>query len=150
MKFSLFLISLLTFFFFTVSGLVSAQTANHCAVKQSPFRMAMDSGKRVYALQCLACHQVDGLGVSNMNPPLTGKRVLGDKNVLISIVIKGLATHEEIDGNKYQNVMPAHPDMKDVEIAYVLTYIRNSFGNKAALVKVSDVKSARSKLKITP
>ena len=50
-------------------------------------------------------------------------------------MIKGLDTHEEIDGVKYQNVMPPHPEMKDQEIADVLTYIRNSFGNKAVVGK---------------
>jgi len=120
---------------------------NHCVVKKSPFRLSMDSGMKVFSVQCLTCHQADGLGVPSMNPPLTGKRVMGDKSILIEIVIKGLATHEEIDGQTYQNVMPAHPDMNDKDIADVLTYIRNSFGNKASSVKVSDVKTVRSKLK---
>jgi mono/diheme cytochrome c family protein len=120
---------------------------NHCVVKKSPYRLAMDSGKVIYIRQCLPCHQADGLGVSNMNPPLTGKQISGEKNKLIGIVIRGLATHEEIDGIVYENVMPAHPDMKDKEIADVLTYIRNSFGNKASSVKSAEVKSVRTKLK---
>ena len=125
-------------------GCLKAQ-ANHCVVK-SPYRLSMDSGKKIYALQCLACHQVDGLGAPPVNPPLNGKQTSGDKKKLIEIVIKGLATHQEIDGVKYQNVMPPHPEMEDQEIADVLTYIRNSFGNKAASVKASEVKSLRSKL----
>jgi len=127
-------------------ALLKAQ-GNHCAVKKTPYRLSMDSGKKIYSVQCLTCHQADGLGVSNMNPPLNGKGILGDKKKLIAIVIKGLATHEEIDGQTYQNVMPAHPEMKDQDIADVLTYIRNSFGNKASSVKVSEVKLARSMLK---
>jgi mono/diheme cytochrome c family protein len=140
------------FFYLFIFGLVCSPAflkaqSNHCAVKKSPFRISMDSGKVIYARQCLACHQADGLGASNMNPPLNGKDVSGDKDRLIEIVIKGLATHQEIDGNKYQNVMPPHPEMKDKEIADVLTYIRNSFGNKASSVKASEVKSTRGKLK---
>jgi mono/diheme cytochrome c family protein len=123
-----------------------AQT-NHCAVRKSPFRVSMDSGKVIYTRQCLACHQADGLGAPGMNPPLDGKDVSGDKGKLIEIVIKGLATHQEIDGNKYQNVMPPHPEMTDTDIADVLTYIRNSFGNKASSVKAPEVKSVRNKLK---
>ena len=137
---------------FSVPAILKAQDAKtqdatHCVVKKSPYRLSMDSGKVVYARQCLTCHQADGLGVGNMNPPLTGKDILGDKNKLIGIVIKGLSLREPIDGITYENVMPAHPDMKDKEIADVLTYIRNSFGNKASSVKVSEVKSVRSKLK---
>jgi mono/diheme cytochrome c family protein len=125
---------------------VSAQE-NHCVVKKSPYRLSMDSGKKIYTLQCLTCHQADGLGAEPINPPLTGKQVSGDKKKLIEIVIRGLNTHEEIDGVKYQNVMPPNPEIKDQQIADVLTYIRNSFGNKAASVKVSEVKAVRGKLK---
>jgi len=147
MKFNFCLISrIFIFFLIAIPAFLNAQD-NHCVVKKSPFRISMDSGKKVYTLQCLACHQADGLGAPPMNPPLTGKQILGDKKKLIEIVIKGLDTHEEIDGVKYQNVMPPHPEMKDQEIADVLTYIRNSFGNKAVSVKASEVKSVRGKLK---
>jgi mono/diheme cytochrome c family protein len=124
-----------------------AQDNAHCVVKKSPYRLSMDSGKEIYTLQCLTCHQADGLGAPPMNPPLNNKQVSGDKTKLIGILIKGLATHEETDGVKYQNVMLPHPEMKDQEIADVLTYVRNSFGNKASSVRVSDVKSVRSKMK---
>lgn len=140
-------ICLLLLFSVCSPGILSAQN-NHCIVKKSPLKISMDSGKVIYTAQCLTCHQADGLGVSYMNPPLGGsKRVLGDKKVLIEIVIKGLSSHEEIDGKKYQNVMPAHPDMTDAEIADVLTYIRRSFGNKVAAVKIADVKTVRKQLK---
>jgi mono/diheme cytochrome c family protein len=141
-----FIFAVLIFFLTWVPGFLVAQS-NHCAVKKSPFRISMDSGKVVYAGQCMICHQADGMGVSNMNPPLTGKQVSGEKTKLITIVISGLATHQEIEGQSFQNAMPANPDMKDVEISNVLTYIRNSFGNKASSVKVSEVKSVRSSLK---
>jgi mono/diheme cytochrome c family protein len=139
------LFPLLIFYMACLPALLNAQ--NNHAVKKSPYQLSLDSGKKVYSVQCLTCHQADGLGVQNMNPPLTGKAISGDKKKLIDIVIKGLATHEEIDGETYQNVMPAHPEMKDQTIADVLTYIRNSFGNKASPVKLSEVKSARISLK---
>jgi mono/diheme cytochrome c family protein len=138
------------FFIFCFSYLpvlLKAQEGNHCAVKKSPYRLAMDSGKKVYSLQCMTCHQADGLGVPKVNPPLNNKKVTGDKNKLIGIVINGSATHEEINGIIYNNAMPPNPGIKDQEIADVLTYIRNSFGNKVSMVRVSDVKSVRSKLK---
>ena len=139
-----------TFFiicFFQVPFLLKAQEANHCAVKKSPFRLSIDSGKKVYTLQCTSCHQADGMGVLNMNPPLNSKQVTGDKNKLIGIVIKGSSTHDEIDGIAYNNVMLPNTLINDQEIADVLTYIRNSFGNRASAVKLSEVKSVRSKLK---
>jgi mono/diheme cytochrome c family protein len=119
---------------------------NHCVAAKSPYRLAMDSGKVIYTRQCLTCHQADGLGILNINPPLNRKDVMGDKKKLIEIVIKGVATHQEIDGVTYQNVMTPNPGMKDQEIADVLTYIRNSFGNKGSAVKTSEVKAVRNKL----
>ena len=139
-----------TFFiicFFQVPFLLKAQEGNHCAVKKSPYRLSMDSGKKVYTLQCTSCHQADGMGVLNVNPPLNSKQVTGDKNKLIGIVIKGSSTHEEINGIAYNNVMLPNTLINDQEIADVLTYIRNSFGNRASVVKLSEVKSVRSKLK---
>ena len=135
------------FFFLSCLPVLLIAQENHGVVKKSPYRNSMDSGKKIYTVQCLACHQADGLGAPPMNPPLTGKQIQSEKKKLIEIVIKGLATHEEIDGVSYENVMPPHPEIKDQEIADVLTYVRNSFGNKASSVKVSEVKSVRSKMK---
>jgi mono/diheme cytochrome c family protein len=124
----------------------SGRVGNHCAIQKSPFRVSMDSGKVVYSKQCLSCHQTDGSGFANVNPPLIGNVVTGDKTKLIGIIINGQNTHDEIHGKVYQNTMPANSEIKDQEIADVLTFIRNSFGNKASSVKVSEIKSARKKL----
>ena len=104
-------------------------------------------GKQVYHDQCLACHQEDALGVQNMNPPLVKtKFVMGDKTALVRIVLKGMQG-QDIDGDSYHNVMAAHADLSDQQIADVLTYIRNNFGNKASAVKAAEVKAIRAKTK---
>lgn len=113
-------------------------------------KAAMERGKKVYEATCLACHQPDGGGVPNMNPPLTKtKWVLGDKKELIKIVLKGLQGGEiEIDGDSFHNPMPPQEStLSDQEIADVLTFVRNSFGNKASLVSMAEVKAMRAKLK---
>jgi len=103
------------------------------------------SGKKVYTLYCLSCHQMDGGGVQNMNPPLIKTTyVLGDKGKLAKIVLKGFSDNVEINGDTYSNVMPSLSILKDQEIADVLTYVRNSFGNKASAVTAADVKKARA------
>jgi len=124
----------------------SDREGNHCAVQKSPYKISMDSGKVVYSNKCLSCHQANGLGIDRINPPLNGKLVTGDKTKLIGIIINGQSSHDVIDGKPYQNTMHANAEIKDQEIAYVLTFIRNSFGNKASSVKVSEVKSVRKKL----
>jgi mono/diheme cytochrome c family protein len=133
--------------FLMLPVLVRAQEGNHCAAKKSPYRLSMDSGKKVYTFHCMSCHQPDGTGTSNVNPPLNCKQVTGDKNKLIDIVIRGSSTHAEINGVVYSNVMPPNSGLNDQEIADVLTYIRNSFGNKTSVVKIWEVKSASSNLK---
>jgi mono/diheme cytochrome c family protein len=68
---------------------------------------------------------------------------------LTKIVLKGLQGGEiEIDGDKFHNPMPPlESTLTDQEIADVLTYVRNSFGNKASLVTPAEVKALRTKLK---
>lgn len=105
-------------------------------------------GKVLYQNICLACHQADGSGVPRMNPPLIRTSfVLGDKTKLITIVLKGLNDDVEIEGEYYSNPMPPQAQLKDQEIADVLTYVRNSFGNKAGAVKAAEVKVVRAKIK---
>ncbi len=124
----------------------SDRAGNHCSVQKSPFRLAMDSGKVVYVNQCVSCHQANGSGVPGVNPPLNGAAVTGDKAKLIDILINGKSPHDLTDGEPNKNTMHGHTGMEDQEVAYVLTYIRNSFGNKANSVKITDIKSARKKL----
>ncbi|MDO7851986.1 c-type cytochrome [Hymenobacter convexus] len=102
------------------------------------------AGKAVYTQNCLSCHQADGGGVDGMNPPLTKTDyVLGDKPRLIGVLLNGLKGLE-INGEEYRSVMPAQTHLTEQQMADVLTYVRNSFGNKASAVTVGEVKAARA------
>ncbi|TGE06225.1 c-type cytochrome [Hymenobacter fodinae] len=104
----------------------------------------LTAGKAVYVQNCLTCHQADGGGVDGLNPPLTKTTwVLGDKTRLVKVVLNGLQG-EDIDGEPYNNVMPAFDILTDQQIADVLTYVRNSFGNKASAIKAPEVKTIRA------
>jgi mono/diheme cytochrome c family protein len=103
-------------------------------------------GEQVFKKYCLTCHQADGGGVPNLNPPLIKTEyVLGDKARLIGIVIKGFNEKIEIDGDHFSNTMPELSILKDREIADVLSYVRSNFGNKASAVTVEEVKAVRGK-----
>jgi mono/diheme cytochrome c family protein len=69
--------------------------------------------------------------------------VLGDKVALIKIVLNGMQG-QEVEGEEYHGVMAPHPDLTDQEIADALTYVRNSFGNKASAVTAVQVKTVRA------
>lgn len=119
---------------------LSAQT------KKPGISQSVSRGKKVYEQYCLTCHQVDASGVPHLNPPLIKTTfVLGSKSKLVQIVLKGMQSSEPIDDEYYSNNMPPHNFLKDQEIADVLTYVRNNFGNKASAVTVADVKAERAK-----
>jgi len=115
---------------------------------QAPSKAAMAKGKELYTQYCLTCHQPDGEGVPNLNPPLIKTSyTVGDKTKLITWVLSGTTDKKEIDGQFYSNNMPPQNYLKDEEISAVLTYIRNSFGNKASAVSAAEVKKVRATVK---
>lgn len=90
----------------------------------------MERGKEVYQKHCFACHQADGSGNPGMYPPLIDtKTVNGDLEKLVGIVLHGQSGEIEVKGEIYNQVMVPHNFLTDRQIADVLTYIRNSFGN---------------------
>ena len=106
---------------------------------------SIKAGELVYKQYCLQCHMADGAGIPNMNPPLVKTSyVKGDKIKLIKAVLLGFSQPVDIDGQSYSNNMAPHGFLKDQEIADVLTYVRNSFGNKYPAIKPTDVKLART------
>lgn len=106
----------------------------------------LSTGKAVYQQYCLSCHQADGGGVPNLNPPLIKTAyVLGDQTRLINILLKGMSTGVVIDDEEYTNPMPPLNFLSDEQIANVLTYVRNNFQNKASAVTVAQVKMVRAK-----
>lgn len=107
------------------------------------------AGKQLYATHCLACHQQNGMGVPNLNPPLVKTSyVLGDKKTLIAWILRGSGEEKiEIDGEYYDNNMPPQAHLKDDEIANILTYVRSNFGNQASAVTPAEVKAVRASVK---
>ena len=109
---------------------------------------SLERGKAVYAANCLTCHQVNGGGVPNLNPPLSGtKWVKGPKTNLVQFVLKGSKGQVEIDGETFHNTMPAQAHLSDEQLADVLTYVRKSFRNKASAVTPAEVTAVRAKTK---
>ena len=111
-------------------------------------------GKEIYHREgfCVTCHQPDGDGlVASQFPPLAGSKwVTGNEDRLIKLTIKGLMGPIEVKGKKYPGQVPMTPFggmLKDDEIAAVLTYVRNSFGNTASPVSQDKVRKVRDGIK---
>src|SRR5205814_1492866 len=108
-----------------------------------------ENGKKLYEKNCLTCHQADGSGVPKMNPPLIKTSyVSGDKKKLIQWVLRGSTQNIPIDGKTYSNNMPSQANLKDEDIADILTYVRSSFGNKASAITAAEVKNVRAVTKM--
>jgi len=115
---------------------------------QKEFKESYQRGKAVYKKVCITCHQPDGDGVPRMIPPLSKtKYILGAKEKLVQILVKGLNEEVEVNGDFYNTPMPAQSQLTNREIADVLTFVRNSFGNKAAAVTEAEVIAIRKKIK---
>lgn len=107
-----------------------------------------EKGKAVYATYCQGCHMDDGKGVPGMNAPLAGSAyVAGDIEKLVHIVLEGSAAFGTDPSRPYKNLMGPIPGLTDEEIANVLSYVRNSFGNKAPAVTTGEVHAVREKMK---
>ena len=106
------------------------------------------SGSKTYGQFCSACHQPSGKGLTNMAPSLVESDwVNGDPNVLMGVAVHGLSGPIKVNGKLATNippVMPGHGFLKDQQLADILTYVRNAWGNKADQIKPDHIKAYRA------
>lgn len=122
----------------------SAHIKDPDPVKDNLEKEMISGGEKIYKTYCVACHLADGKGDGSRFPPLDSSEfVMGDKNKLIDIVLKGLQKPITVKGKTYNNVMPAHNFLSDADISLLLTYIRKSFGNDASEILSSEVQAQR-------
>ncbi len=110
-----------------------------------------DLGRKVYNDNCALCHNTDGTGKPNQAPPFVGSEwVLSSPNRLIRIPQNGLIGPIPLKGEVW-NQAPSMPAMgaalKDYDLAAVLTYIRQSWGNKAPDITPEQVKAVRAEVR---
>ncbi|WP_396627052.1 c-type cytochrome [Luteitalea sp.] len=115
-------------------------------------REALQRGEAVYDELCYACHGPDGKGAplagapagTRMAPPLAGSpRLLGHRDYAIRTLLHGLTG--PIEGTTFPGgVMAPMGDQSDEWIANVASFVRNSFGNRAAFISAADVARVRA------
>ncbi|MGB5170000.1 MAG: PVC-type heme-binding CxxCH protein [Eudoraea sp.] len=110
-------------------------------------------GEEIYQREgfCVTCHQPDGLGLSaSQFPPLAGVTwVTGSEDRLIKLTLKGIMGPIEVNGKIYPGQVPMTPFggmLNDEEVASVLTFVRNAFGNKASEISPEKVKEVRAEI----
>ena len=102
-------------------------------------------GKRVFA-NCIACHQPTGLGLPGAYPPLVGSEwAIGPDERIIRILLDGLSGPITVKNTQFNNSMPAFgTQLRDEQLANVLTYVRSEWGNSAPAVTADRVKQIRA------
>lgn len=105
----------------------------------------IERGKGVFMQTCFVCHQMDGQGIPAQIPPLAGADYLmADKERSIRIVLQGMTGEVVVNDKKYNGIMTPLNNLSDHEIANVLTYVRNNWGNSGEAVKPEEVNRVRA------
>ncbi|MGJ8655181.1 MAG: PVC-type heme-binding CxxCH protein [Akkermansiaceae bacterium] len=121
--------------------------------KNKNVRKSFISGKEIFEKEgnCATCHQENGNGLPDVGfPPLAKSEwVTGDEERLIKITLHGLIGPITVKGKKYPGQVPmtSFKQLSNQEIADVLTYVRNSFGNKAPHLNHKQVAKVRQETK---
>jgi mono/diheme cytochrome c family protein/glucose/arabinose dehydrogenase len=128
----------------SVGGLDRLATTTFTTEEQA----MIDKGKQIYGEVCFACHGDDGRGtpapgLGTLGPPLASSpRVLGHPEYMISALLHGL--QGPINGTTYPDMMVPMGQNNDEWVAAIASYVRNSFGNRAAPIFAADVARVRA------
>lgn len=104
-------------------------------------KASMERGKAIYETQCGSCHMAQGEGLPGVFPPLAGADYLQNKNRLVKTVLLGVRGPIKVNGIEYNGEM-AGISLTDQEVSDLLNYVRNSWGNKGALIQPSEIQPA--------
>ena len=100
-------------------------------------------GKNLYMTHCSNCHQPDGSGLGALYPPLAkSDYLMKDPVKTVCIIKNGLEGEITVNGTVYNQPMPAHDNLTNIEIAEIITFISNSWGNKSGLHEVKTIEKA--------
>jgi nitrite reductase (NO-forming) len=126
-----------------VSAAVQA-TARGTLTKQQQ----IEAGGVLYKGTCSTCHQENGAGLQNVFPPLAkSDYLLGNPERAIAIVLNGLSGQVTVNNSNYNSVMPPMSQLNDDEVANILTYALNTWGNNGPAISAEQVAKTRATTK---
>jgi glucose/arabinose dehydrogenase len=127
--------------------ITSAHIKNPDEITDNLQKTKLTGGAEIYSTYCGVCHLSNGKGDGSRFPPLdSSEYVLGDKTRLINILLNGLQQPITVKGKQFNNLMPSHSFLTDKDLALVLTYVRQSFGNNATEINEEEVAALRTKI----
>ena len=105
----------------------------------------VQAGQALFAGTCSVCHQPNGAGLPGVFPPLAKSDFLAaDTTRAMRIVLQGLSGKVTVNSSEYNSVMPPMNQLNDDEVANILTYVLNSWGNPGGRILTEDVKQMRA------
>jgi nitrite reductase (NO-forming) len=126
-----------------VAAAVEASAAGKLTKEQQ-----IKAGEVLYKGTCSVCHQDTGQGLPNVFPPLAkSDYLLKDPKRAIGVVVNGLSGPVTVSGAQFNSVMPPMSQLNDDEVANILTYVLNSWGNDGGVVSTEQVKQVRATTK---
>lgn len=127
---------------FIVSAIIIivASCSNPKEIKEKQY---YSEGLYLYKTHCQSCHMEDGKGLGELIPPLAKADYLQkNKNLLSCIIQKGMKNEKiTVNGKEYQSIMPGFESLGTIEIAEIITYITNSWGNQAGIYSTQQVEA---------
>ncbi|RKR12192.1 cytochrome c [Maribacter vaceletii] len=112
--------------------------------ESSKLKESMSSGKDIYAANCVSCHMATGEGIIGAFPPLAkSDYLMEDVERSIKVIIEGATGEMKVNGQSYYGSMVGYNMLTDRQVADVLNYIRNSWGNKGDIVESEEVSKVR-------
>ncbi|QCK13954.1 c-type cytochrome [Mangrovivirga cuniculi] len=113
------------------------------ASNEMKFKHYMIAGEQLYKKHCSNCHQENGEGLASLFPPLAkSDYMLNDVDRTVCIIRYGLKGEIVVNGKKYNQPMTALGYLSDMEVAEVMTYVYNSWGNEKGLITQKMVSEA--------
>ncbi|WP_282136741.1 c-type cytochrome [Seonamhaeicola maritimus] len=114
------------------------------ATGQNQLPESMERGKSLYNTNCIACHMANGEGVLHAFPPIAkSDYLMADKDRSIKVVLNGANGEMEVNDVAYYGAMAGFNYLSDQEIADIMNFIRNSWGNKGDIVAATEIKKNR-------
>jgi mono/diheme cytochrome c family protein len=120
--------------FITLATILSCQTDEE--IKRQKY---ITEGIFLFKNNCANCHQTKGQGVAALYPPIAGSDYLVNKKSVICLIRYGQQGPIVVNGKPYNRPMPAQPQLSDLEVAEIITYIYNEWGGETKLTGVKEV-----------
>lgn len=127
-------------FIWAAAGLSACQSAQELKREQY-----YAEGFQLYTIHCANCHQDDGRGLANLYPPVENSAYLSQPQAMACVIRNGLSGEITVAGKTYNRPMPANPKLSDIEIAEIVTYVTNTWGQESGYMPIDSVSAALSR-----